>query len=66
MMKYNAVKLLMARIGIVALHATFPLAKKAPLPTESIMIDILNNPALATGSAVVVAVACRIILGLIG
>ena len=39
-MKYNAVKLVMARIGIVALNATFRLAKKAPLPTESIMIDI--------------------------
>lgn len=40
LMKYNSVKLVMARIGIVTLDATFRLAKKAPLPTESIMIDI--------------------------
>lgn len=40
LMKHNSVKLVMARIGIVTLNATFRLAKKAPLPTESIMIDI--------------------------
>ena len=40
LMKYNSVMLVMARIEIVTLDATFRLAKKAPLPTESIMIDI--------------------------
>lgn len=40
LMKYDGVKLVTARIGIVTLDATFRLAKKAPLPTESIMIDI--------------------------
>ena len=40
LMKYNSVKLVMARIGIVTLDATFRPAKKAALPTESIMIDI--------------------------
>ena len=39
-MKYNGVKLVMARIGIVTLDPTFPPTKKAPLPTETIMIDI--------------------------
>jgi hypothetical protein len=39
-MKYNGVKLVMARIGRVTLDATFRPAKKAPLPTESIMTDI--------------------------
>ena len=39
-MKYNGVKLVMARMGIVILDATFRPTMKVPLPTESIMIDI--------------------------
>jgi len=40
LMKYNSIKLVIARIGIVTLDATFRPTKKAALPTESIMIDI--------------------------
>ena len=39
-MKYNSIKLVMARIGIVTLDATFRPTKKAALLTESIMIDM--------------------------
>lgn len=39
-MKYNSIKLVMARIGKVTLDATFQPTKKAALPAESIMIDI--------------------------
>jgi hypothetical protein len=43
LMKYDGVKLVMARVGRVKQDATFRPTKKAPLPTGSFMIDITEK-----------------------
>ena len=44
-------RLMMARIGLLTLGATFRPAKKAHLPDTSIMIHSCIKPALVTGLA---------------